>query len=64
MKSIVVKERTYRLLRRLKDSSGVRSFDELLEIIALKELGLEDDMFGVDRGRLSPFTPEDRVEDR
>ena len=64
MKSIVVKERTYRLLRRLKDSSGVRSFDELLERIALKELGLEGDMFGVDRGRLSPFTPEDRVEDR
>ncbi len=41
-----------------------RSFDEVIERLVLKELGLPEDMFGVDRGRLSPFSGRDRMEDR
>jgi len=30
----------------------------------LKELGLPNDMFGVDRGKIPPFTKKDRIKDR
>jgi hypothetical protein len=30
----------------------------------IKELGVETEMFGVDRGKIRPFSPEDRMEDR
>ena len=64
MKSIQVKESTYRLLERLKGRMGARSFNEVIEKLALKELGIDRDMFGIDKGRIKPFTEEDRMEDR
>jgi hypothetical protein len=30
----------------------------------MKELGIETEMFGVDRGKIRPFSPENRMEDR
>ncbi len=63
-KTVVVKDGTYELLKRLKRKMGVRTFNEVIELLALRELGLERDMFGVDRGRLRPFSPADRMEDR
>ncbi len=63
-KTIQVRENTYRLLERLKRRMSAKSFNEVIERLAMRELELSDDMFGVDRGRLPPFRPEDRVEDR
>jgi len=63
-KTVQVRESTYRLLKRLKRKMGARSFGELIEKLALKELGIDDSMFGVDKGRLTPFKKEDRMEDR
>ena len=63
-KTVVVKDGTYELLKRLKRRMGVRTFNEVIELLALRELGLERDMFGVDRGRLRSFSPADRMEDR
>jgi len=64
MKSIVVRENTYRLLEKLKKQVDAKSFNELLRKLAFKELGLEEDMFGIDKNRLKEFTAKDRMEDR
>ena len=64
MKSIVVRENTYRLLEKLKKQVDAKSFNELLRKLAFKELGLEEDMFGIDKNRLKEFTARDRREDR
>ncbi|MCS7365492.1 MAG: hypothetical protein NDF54_08660 [archaeon GB-1867-035] len=64
MKSIVVRENTYRLLEKLKKQVDAKSFNELLRKLAFKELGLEEDMFGIDKNRLKEFTARDRMEDR
>jgi len=63
-KTVQIKESTYRLLDRLKRKMGAKSFGEVIEKIALKELGIDNSMFGVDKGRLTPFKKEDRMEER
>ena len=64
MKTIQVREETYRLLSKLKEARKARSFDEVIFNLLIKELDIEADMFGVDKGRVKPFSPEDRMEDR
>jgi len=63
-KTIQVRDETYRALERLKRKMKVKTFDEVIERLILKELDLPSDMFGVDRGIISPFTEKDRIEDR
>ncbi|RLG87060.1 MAG: VapB-type antitoxin [Thermoprotei archaeon] len=63
-RTIQVRDETYRALEKLKRRLGARSFDEVIEKLVLRELGLPEDMFGVDRGRVSPFSERDRMEDR
>ena len=64
MKTIRVREETFRLLSKLKEARKAKSFDEVIFNLLIKELGIEADMFGADRGRVKPFSPEDRMEDR
>jgi len=64
VKTIQVREETYRLLSKLKEAKKARSFDEVIFNLLTKELGIEADMFGADKGRVKPFSPEDRMEDR
>jgi len=52
------------LLSKLKEAKKARSFDEVIFNLLIKELGIEADMFGADKGRVKPFSPEDRMEDR
>ena len=52
------------LLELLKREYGVRSFDEVIERLVFEKAGLPMDMFGVDKGRLKPFSARDRMEDR
>ncbi len=63
-RTIQVSEETYRALRILRERLGARSFDEVIRGLVFRELGVSEDMFGVDQGRVSPFKPEDRMEDR
>jgi len=62
--TIQVKKRNLKLLEKLKSQIGARSYDELIEKLVLEKLGLEGDMFGVDRGKISSFSEKDRMEDR
>ena len=64
MRTIQVREETYRMLSKLKEMKKAKSFDEIIFNLLIKELGIESDMFGIDRGKLKPFSPEDRLEDR
>jgi hypothetical protein len=41
-----------------------RSFDVVIFNLIVKELGIEVDIFGADKGRVKTFSPEDRMEDR
>lgn len=62
--TIQVKRRNLRLLGVLKKSMGVRSYDEVIERLLEKKVGVPSDMFGIDKGRISRFTEKDRLEDR
>jgi len=64
MKTVQLRGETYRLLSKLKEMKKARSFDEVIFELLARELGIEEDMFGADVGRIKPFTPEDRMEDR
>jgi len=43
---------------------GVRSYDEVIERLLEKKVGVPSDMFGIDKGRISRFKEKDRLEDR
>jgi len=62
--TIQVKERTIRLLDALKRATGARSYDEALLVLLEERFKLRGEMFGVDRGRISSFREEERLEDR
>lgn len=64
MRTIQVREETYRMLSKLKEMKKAKSLDEVIFNLLIKELGIEADMFGIDKGRIKPFSPEDRLEDR
>jgi hypothetical protein len=61
--TIQVKEETIRLLDALKRDTKARSYDEVLRMLLDEKLGVKE-MFGIDRGKISSFTEEDRLEDR
>ena len=62
--TIQVKDRTIRLLDALKRAMGARSYDEVLQALLEEKFKLRGEMFGVDRGRISSFKEEERLEDR
>ncbi|MEB3755400.1 MAG: hypothetical protein GSR79_00855 [Desulfurococcales archaeon] len=63
-KTIQVKDNTYRLLDFLRKKYKLRTFNDVIESLALNELGLPDDMFGIDKDKIKPYSAEDRMEDR
>lgn len=62
--TIQIKRKNLRLLEALKASMGVKSYDEVIERLLLDKTSIPEDMFGVDKGRISKFMEEDRLEDR
>ena len=64
-KTIKVKDTTLEMLKKLKEEKGFSSIDEtivyLLKVYRSERL---KEMFGIDRGRITPFSREDRIEDR
>ncbi len=62
--TIQVKRRNLRLLEALKKRMDLRSYDEVIEWLLREKAEVPKDMFGIDRGKISKFTEEDRLEDR
>ncbi len=62
--TVQVKKRTMRLLEKIKSELKVKSYDEAIVMLVEEKFGLVDDMFGVDKGRISSFSEKDRMEDR
>ena len=64
-RTIKVKDSTLEMLKKLKEEKGFSSIDEtivyLLKVYRSERL---KEMFGIDRGKITPFTREDRIEDR
>jgi predicted CopG family antitoxin len=64
VKTIQLRDETYRMLSKLKEIKKAKTFDDVVFELLIKELGVEPEMFGVDKGKIKPFSPEDRMEDR
>jgi len=62
--TIQIKRKNLRLLETLKASMGVKSYDEVIERPIFEKTSIPSEMFGVDKGRISKVTEEDRLEDR
>jgi len=62
--TIQIKRRNLRLLESLKVNMDARSYDEVIERLVAEKISVPDDMFGVDKGKMSRFTEKDRLEDR
>ena len=63
--TVRVSRDTLRMLEKFRDKLNVESLDEAIRTLILRHRkAVIDRMFGLDRGRLTPFTEEDRGEDR
>ena len=64
-KTIKVKETTLEMLKRLKEENNFSSIDDTITyLIKLYREEKLRRMFGVDKGKITPFTRDDRIEDR
>ena len=62
MKTIALKEKTFNLIRELKEREKISSFDSLIVNLLMKNEKVEDSMFGALKGKTSSFTRKEREE--
>ena len=62
--TIKVKKSIYNILVRIAREQGMSTPEKVLEELVLEKAGIPRDMFGIDRGRVKPYTEKDRMEDR
>ena len=63
--TVRVSRDTLRMLEKFRDKLNAESLDEAIRILIMRQRkAIIDEIFGLDRGRLKPFTEEDRGEDR
>ncbi|RLE93362.1 MAG: VapB-type antitoxin [Thermoprotei archaeon] len=63
--TIRISKNTLELLEAYKRKVGARSFDEAIRRLLLEyRRSLVNKYFGIDKGKISKFTEEDRLEDR
>ena len=62
MKTIALKEKTFNLIKELKEKEKLSSFDKLLMHMIMKKEGIPEDMFGSLKGRTKSFTRKEREE--
>lgn len=60
MKTIALKERTFELLKELKEKVRTRSFDELIIELIFEKEEVPQSMFGILKGKTRSFTPAER----
>ncbi|MEK6906236.1 MAG: hypothetical protein AABW81_01300 [Nanoarchaeota archaeon] len=62
MKTIALKEKTFHLIKELKDREKSSSFDNLILSLILNKENIKKDMFGSLKGKTKGFTRKDREE--
>jgi len=63
--TVRVSRDTLRMLEKFRDKLNAESLDEAIRILIMRQhKAIIDEIFGLDKGRLRPFTEEDRGEDR
>ena len=60
MKTIALKEKTFELMKELKEKAKKSSFDDLLIDLILKKENIEGSMFGSLKGKTKGFSPRER----
>lgn len=64
-RTIKVRDATFEMLRKLKEERGFNSMDETITyLLKVHRSARLNKTLGVDRGRITSFTREDRAEDR
>jgi len=59
--TVLVKKDTLRLLEKAKKFLNAHSYDEVIRVALSKIFEIPDDMFGVDKNKISRFSEEDRL---
>ncbi|MCE4600629.1 MAG: hypothetical protein F7C38_03585 [Desulfurococcales archaeon] len=59
-----MKKSIYDILVRIAREQGMSTPEKVLEELVLEKAGVPRDMFGIDRGKVKPYTEKDRMEDR
>lgn len=62
--TIKVKRSIYDILVRIARERGMSTPGKVLEELVLEKAGIPKDMFGIDKGKVRPYTEKDRMEDR
>ncbi len=62
MKTIALKERTFDLIRDLKEKQKAESFDKLIVELIMHKENIPKSMFGALKGKSKPFTRKEREE--
>ncbi len=62
MKTIALKERTFNLIRELKEKEKSRSFDKLIIELIMHKEKIPKSMFGALKGKTKSFTRKEREE--
>ncbi len=62
--TIKIKKSIYDILVRIAREQGMSTPEKVIEELVLERAGVPRDMFGIDRGKVKPYTAQDRMEDR
>lgn len=63
--TVRVSKTTLEMLEKLRDKMKARTLDEAIRLFIAGERKMKiDETFGLDKGRIKPFSEEDRGEDR
>mgnify|MGYP001598575503 CR=1 FL=1 len=62
MKTIALKEKTFGLIKELKEKEKAGSFDELIVELIMNKEKIPRSMFGALKGKAKPFTRKEREE--
>lgn len=58
---MLIKKDTLKLLEKAKKIFGMKTYDEVIRLAVEKLFDVPEDMFGVDKGKISSFKEEDRL---
>ena len=62
MKTVALDEKTFELLRRLKEREKKKSFDELVLTLMMEKENVPDSLFGSLKGKTKRFSSKERKE--
>lgn len=62
VKTIALSEQTFEKLREVRTALKSKSFEETIVALLEKRKRVPKSMFGIDKGKLKPYTKKDRME--